>query len=187
VSPSASRLYQHDTAIERFGKPAATLHGHILMKQRNIYMTLGIGFMLGLAAAGLILKKTEQLGKPVEVLKVLEDQQAAWNKGSIEGFMEGYWNSPELTFRSGGDVTKGFDATLERYRKKYQQGGAEMGQLTFSELEVEPLSANLALVTGRWQLKRKADEPSGLFTLRLRFFPGQGWKIISDHTSAKEK
>jgi hypothetical protein len=32
------------------------------------------------------------------VKKVLIDQQTAWNKGDIEEFMEGYWNSDSLTW-----------------------------------------------------------------------------------------
>ena len=53
--------------------------------------------------------------------------------------MAGYWNSPDLTFFSGGTETQGWQATLERYRKKYQSAGAEMGKLEFSDLQVEML------------------------------------------------
>src|SRR5262245_59856048 len=67
------------------------------------------------------LKKThaETLGKKA-ITKVLDDQVVAWNKGDLEGFMAGYWKSDDLTFFSGKDVTKGWDATLERYKKRYQ-------------------------------------------------------------------
>src|SRR5206468_651044 len=35
------------------------------------------------------------------IRKVLEEQVAAWNKGDLEAFMTGYWNSADLTFSSG--------------------------------------------------------------------------------------
>jgi ketosteroid isomerase-like protein len=116
------------------------------------------------------------------VRAVLEAQVVAWNKGDLEGFMAGYWRSPRLSFASGSEVTRGWDATLERYKKKYRSDGAEMGKLTFSELEVEPIGVDAALVRGHWQLIRTKDKPGGVFTLIFRKFP-EGWRIVHDHTS----
>ena len=118
------------------------------------------------------------------VLRVLAEQADAWNRGDLDGFMAGYLNSPDLTFRSGGTVTKGYDETLARYRKKYQAPGAEMGRLRFSEITIAPFR-KIAFVTGRWTLDRSADTPTGLFTLRLDL-TADGWKIVDDHTSAAE-
>ncbi len=114
---------------------------------------------------------------------VLDAQVAAWNRGDIEAFMAGYWSSPELTFFSGAERTQGWQATLERYRKRYQSEGQEMGRLTFSELRVEVLGPDGAFVRGRFQLVRSKDKPSGLFTLIFRRFP-EGWRIVHDHTSS---
>ncbi len=116
------------------------------------------------------------------VRAVLDAQAAAWNKGDLEGFMEGYWRSPKLSFSSGATVTRGWDATMERYKKKYQSEGAEMGKLTFSELEIEPLGPDAAFVRGHWQLVRSKDKPGGVFTLIFRKLP-EGWRIVHDHTS----
>ena len=116
--------------------------------------------------------------------QVLADQADAWNRGDLDGFMAGYVNSPELTFRSGGTVTKGYDETLARYRKRYQTPGAEMGKLTFDELVVKRFGRT-TIVTGRWTLDRTADTPTGLFTLRMEL-TADGWKIVDDHTSAVE-
>ena len=118
------------------------------------------------------------------VLRVLAEQADAWNRGDLDGFMAGYLNSPDLTFRSGGTVTKGYDETLARYRKRYQTGGAEMGKLTFDDVAVWQFE-NAVIVTGRWTLDRSADTPTGLFTLRMES-TADGWKIVDDHTSAAE-
>ena len=65
------------------------------------------------------------------VRDVLVCQQDAWNGHDLEGFMSGYWNSPNLTFFSGANVTTGWQDTLERYRKEYQSEGREMGSFSF--------------------------------------------------------
>jgi beta-aspartyl-peptidase (threonine type) len=127
-------------------------------------------------------RKPDPKADEAAIRAVLADQAAAWNKGDLEGFMAGYWKSPDLTFVSGNAKTKGWDATLERYKKRYQAEGKEMGKLTFSELEVEQLGPDAALVRGRFTLEMMKEKPTGLFTLVLRRFP-EGWRIVHDHTS----
>ena len=82
----------------------------------------------------------------------LEDQVSAWNRGDVAAFMAGYWKSPELTFVSGDVVTRGWQATLDRYHRRYPTHAA-MGHLTFSELNVRELAHDAALVSGRWRLE----------------------------------
>lgn len=116
------------------------------------------------------------------VRAVLDEQVAAWNRGDVEAFMDGYARSAETTFVSGANVVRGWQTVLERYRKDY--GSREkMGTLAFSELEIQPLAADSALVLGRWQLTRANDAPHGRFTLVLRR-TAPGWRIVHDHTSA---
>jgi beta-aspartyl-peptidase (threonine type) len=117
---------------------------------------------------------------------VLVSQVEAWNHQQLEAFMEGYWRSPDLTFFSGGTVTKGWEPTLERYRKTYQSAGKEMGHLEFQDLSTDLLSRRSAVVTGKWQLTfPDGKTPHGLFTLIFKRMP-MGWKIVHDHTSAAE-
>ena len=119
-----------------------------------------------------------------EVRAVLEAQVDAWNRGDLDAFMRGYWRSDDLTFFSGAQKTAGFDGTLARYRKKYQQDGQPMGHLSFPALDVETLGRDAALVRGEWKLVRGHDTLGGLFTLVLRRIGG-AWKIIHDHTAAR--
>lgn len=115
------------------------------------------------------------------IKKAMDDQTAAWNRGDIEGFMQGYWNSPEMMFVSGDTMTKGWQPTLERYKKGYDTK-EKMGVLEFSELEITLTGKDSAVVFGRFTLVREKDKPTGLFTLNFRKFK-DGWKIILDHTS----
>ena len=124
--------------------------------------------------------KTDEKSK-AEIRSVMDAQVVAWNNGDIEGFMKGYWNSSELTFVSGANVTKGWQPTLERYKKGYDSK-AKMGTLTFSDLEITMLSKDSAVVLGSWSLARANDNPHGKFTLTFRKFK-EGWRIIIDHTS----
>ena len=121
---------------------------------------------------------------PVAVRRLLDAQVAAWNRGDLEGFMKGYWKSDSLTFYSGGKVSRGWQATLDGYRKRYQSEGREMGTLVFDLHDVTLPARGQALVRGGWSLKLKDGELRGLFTLWLRWFPDAGWRVVHDHTSA---
>ena len=127
-----------------------------------------------------------QGGKNGAIAQVLQNQVQAWNRHDLDGFMTGYWNSPDLTFFSGDSIARGWQAAVERYRKRYQGEGREMGKLEFSNLQIEALSGDAAFVRGGWKLiMPDGKTPHGLFTLIFRKFPN-GWKIVHDHTSAAE-
>ena len=120
-----------------------------------------------------------------EIIAVLMQQQKFWNTGDLEGYMKGYYKSDSLKFVSGGNVTYGWQTTLDHYKKSYPDKET-MGRLTFSELEVTLLSEKAAVVTGKWELQRKNDHPWGMFTLVFKK-TGCGWRIIHDHTSLATK
>ena len=121
---------------------------------------------------------------------VLLSQVEAWNHGKLEGFMQGYWHSPDLTFFSGATETRGWEPTLARYRQRYQAEGKEMGKLEFQKLNIDLLSRRSAVVTGQWQLTMSdgktpdGKQPHGLFTLIFKRLPA-GWRIVHDHTSSE--
>ncbi|MDX6385445.1 MAG: hypothetical protein QOK48_3018 [Blastocatellia bacterium] len=112
---------------------------------------------------------------------VLDAQAAAWNRGDLEGYMDGYDRSPNTEFVGGDTINRGWQTVLDRYRQKYDSR-EKMGVLTFSELETQILSRDAALVLGRWRLKRTSDEPHGTFTLLFRRTKA-GWRIVHDHSS----
>ena len=114
---------------------------------------------------------------------VLDAQVAAWNRGDVVAFMQGYNNSSDTTF-VGKTIAHGYANILDRYRKNYT-GKEKMGQLAFDNLEVHPLDARFAVVTGRYHLTRSASaggDAQGVFSLVFEKMPA-GWKIILDHTS----
>ena len=114
--------------------------------------------------------------------RVLDEQVAAWNRGDLDAFMEGYWRSPDLVFTSGGNVQRGWQTTLDRYRATYGTSPETMGRLTFSDLEVHPLGAGVAWALGCWALDKSGETMGGIFSLIFREVDGR-WVIIHDHTS----
>jgi ketosteroid isomerase-like protein len=115
------------------------------------------------------------------ILTVLKNQQTAWNRGDIDTFMRGYWKSDSLLFVGSTAPVHGWQATLERYHKKYPDK-ATMGKLTFTFYKVNVLDATNAFVLGAWHLDRKKDAPGGYFTLWFKKIDGK-WLIVVDHTS----
>lgn len=144
-------------------------------------LTLALTLILLLSTMAFAQKSDKNIKIENAVKKVLNDQTEAWNKCDIEGFMQGYWKSENLSFTSGNKNTRGWQATFDNYKKGYDSCD-KMGKLSFSELDVTILSKKSAMVRGRFLLERKNDKPTGLFTLIFRKFK-DGWKIIHDHTS----
>jgi ketosteroid isomerase-like protein len=138
-----------------------------------------VWLLLSLAPA---LARADSPPVAAELTALLTAQAAAWNRGDIESFMAGYASVNDLRFASGGNITRGWQPTLARYKKSYPDQAA-MGTLAFSDLEITVLAPDAAIVFGRWQLTREKDTPHGLFTLTLKK-SAAGWRIIQDHTSA---
>jgi uncharacterized protein (TIGR02246 family) len=127
-------------------------------------------------------KQFREMMAVTDIRKVLDAQVAAWNRGDIEGFMDGYARSETIVFLSGDSLTHGWQTVLDRYRKNYDTR-EKMGTLRFSDLEIKVISKDSAVVIGRWQLTRAGDTPHGRFTLIFRNTKA-GWRIVHDHTSS---
>ena len=129
--------------------------------------------------------QTPSTSAVAQIQSVLRAQQDAWNRGDIDGFMDGYARSSLTVFISEDEVRRGWETVRQRYREKYSDR-TKMGTLSFSDIEITPLSADAAVVLGRWSLKRANDEPHGRFTLIFKRLP-EGWRIVHDHTSAAKE
>jgi uncharacterized protein (TIGR02246 family) len=154
----------------------------IAVARKAVLLVLLISF-------GSIVFAQSQSSDEAKIRDLMAAQTAAWNRGDIPGFMQAYEDSPETTF-IGSSVRKGYRPILERYKQAYSNA-AQMGTLTFSDLEVRLLPGacgkqEMALVTGHFHLQRtakgEATKDDGIFSLVWRK-GSHGWKIILDHTS----
>ncbi|NOT50341.1 MAG: DUF4440 domain-containing protein [Chitinophagaceae bacterium] len=115
------------------------------------------------------------------ILKVLDDQNAAWNRGDIDAFMKGYWENDSLMFVGKTGVTYGWTNTLNNYKKGYPDTAA-MGKLTFTSIKVQRLSKKYYFIVGKWHLKRSIGDVSGHYNLLMEKIDGR-WVITADHSS----
>jgi uncharacterized protein (TIGR02246 family) len=122
-----------------------------------------------------------QTTEEAAIKQVLANQTEAWNKGNIEAFMQTYWKSDSLMFVGKNGVQRGWQNTLENYKKNYPDVSA-MGQLSFDIITVKPLSPQYAYVVGKWMVQRSIGNISGHFDLLLQKIKDQ-WVIIADHSS----
>jgi uncharacterized protein (TIGR02246 family) len=115
------------------------------------------------------------------IRQLLDRQTAAWNRGDIDQFMDGYWESDSLMFIGKSGVTYGWSNTLKNYKRGYPDTAA-MGKLHFDLITVKRLSDEYYFVVGKWFLKRSIGDIGGHYNLLFRKINGK-WVIVADHSS----
>jgi ketosteroid isomerase-like protein len=122
-----------------------------------------------------------------EVEAMLLASAASWNRGDLDGFLDDYWRSEDLTFSGATGITRGWEGVEARYRESYWAPGTVRDSLRFENIEVVPLGEEHALALGQYVLFRPEEggtvTSSGYFSLVLQKV-GIDWKILHDHTSA---
>ncbi len=157
------------------------------MKLRLLLPTAALS--LSLFAPALLPAQTAPLHtasqQELDIIKVLLRQETAWNKGDIDTFAKGYKDSPDTIFISRTQISRGFQGMIAEYRQNYPNRGS-MGTLAFSELEVHPLDATIAVCIGKYHLdrsKKDGGNADGIFSLVFEK-TDEGWKVVVDHTSS---
>ncbi len=144
---------------------------------KNLLLTI----LMILTVSGFAFAQSKDEKAKMAIQKVMDEQIIAWNKGDVEGFMQGYWKSEELIFVSGDNVRRGWQTVTDNYKKSYNTR-EKMGVLSFTGLEITILGKDSAKVLGSWKVEHKPKDDQGKFTLIFRKFK-EGWRIIHDHTS----
>ncbi|MGB1706382.1 MAG: isoaspartyl peptidase/L-asparaginase [Rubripirellula sp.] len=195
IEEAVTIIMQQTLQVGVGGIIALSKDGKIVMQHNTPGMSCGAADSSGRFETHLVLKNggapppgttadaTKSTTVETEITDVLLQQVEDWNQGDIDSFMKPYWNSDQLTFSSGGKITRGYAKTLQGYKQRYPDAKA-MGTLTFEKLEFQTLGSDAMQVLGTWKLARDDKPMEGRFTLVLRKFP-EGWKIIHDHTSKK--
>jgi hypothetical protein len=140
-------------------------------------MKIIFAFILCLASLTVVAQSRDETA----LLKVLDEQNSAWNRGDIDSFMKGYWENDSLMFVGKSGVTYGWTNTLNNYKKGYPDTAA-MGKLTFTNIKVKKLSKKYYFIVGKWYLKRSIGDVSGHYNLLMEKINGR-WVIIADHSS----
>jgi ketosteroid isomerase-like protein len=122
-------------------------------------------------------------GDDAAVRAVLAAQAAAWNRGDLVAYMQGYAQTQDLVFASGGQVRRGWEETYRKYSARYGSDPSTMGTLVFEILGVQGVGADGAVVLGRWILTDTPVAGRGVFSVVLERRP-EGWRVVHDHTSS---
>ena len=109
---------------------------------------------------------------------VMKAQETAWNNHDLEGFMQGYWKSDSLKFYGSNGLTKGWQNTLDNYKKGYPTK-AESGTLNFVINDVSKIEGDNYWVMGEYHLKREIGDANGVFIIIFKKIHGE-WKIVAD-------
>lgn len=113
-----------------------------------------------------------------KILTVMKQQEAAWSKHDLEGFMQGYWKSDSLKFYGSNGITYGWKKTLDNYKKGYPTKG-HSGTLNFKINSITQIENNSYYVMGEYYLTRKIGDANGVFMIIFKKINGE-WKIIAD-------
>lgn len=140
---------------------------------RSFWMYLACLFFL---AGGALAGSLEE-----EIQEVMDRQDAAWNRGDLEGFCASY--TEDTVFIAPSGLRKGRSEVLARYRERYPDRAAQ-GNLSIEVLEFAELGADAATVVGRWTLTYP-DQPdketaTGLTLLVFVRDEAGEWKILRD-------
>ena len=112
------------------------------------------------------------------ILKVMKDQEIAWSKNDLEGFMQGYIKSDSLKFYGKSGLTKGWQQTLDNYKKGYPTK-EHSGTLTFKVNDISTIEKGSYWVMGEYFLSRTVGDANGIFMIIFKKIDGE-WKIIAD-------
>lgn len=122
-------------------------------------------------------KNTEAQDKAA-ILKVMKDQEIAWSNNDLQGFMKGYLKSDSLKFYGKSGLTKGWQQTLDNYKKGYPTK-QHSGSLSFTINDISKIETNSYWVMGEYFLSRKVGDAEGVFMIIFKNIDGQ-WKIVAD-------
>lgn len=112
------------------------------------------------------------------ILDVLETQRQAWSNNNLEGFMQGYWKSDALKFYGSGGLTKGWQQTLDNYKRGYPTK-EHSGTLNFKIIDISKINHGAYFVMGEYHLLRSIGNADGVFMIIFKKIDGK-WKIIAD-------
>jgi uncharacterized protein (TIGR02246 family) len=118
------------------------------------------------------------------ILALVARMEAAWNRGDFRGYMEGFAN-PDVVFVSRGEIQKDWQGTLDHYIRDYGATEATRGVLHFSDIRIEMLAPDAALLNSRFQLDRPQNPLEGISTRLMRKRDGK-WVIALNHVSSRE-
>jgi len=114
----------------------------------------------------------------LDVVKIILAQQAAWNKGDLDGYLSHYKDSPD-TQAVLANLVRGVDNIRSAYKQNFPSKDS-MGEIEDTDIEVKALGDTYALATGRYHLNRSKKSGGAVEGTFMELFEKThtGWQII---------
>lgn len=122
--------------------------------------------------------QTTQVEDKAAIISVMKTQEKAWSNNDLEGFMQGYWKNDSLKFYGSRGLTRGWQQTLDNYKKGYPTKD-ESGTLNFTIDDISKIDQGSYWVMGQYHLKRAVGDANGVFLIIFKKINGE-WKIVAD-------
>jgi ketosteroid isomerase-like protein len=120
-------------------------------------------------------------GDEAQMRAAVEASADAWNRGDLKGHLAIYDASVTVMTKAGPRPT--IEAIEKSFGQTYFVDGKPKQRLRMESIAIRRLSAESALMTGRFVLAGGAEpEQSGWFTL-VWVRTAAGWRVVHDHTS----
>ena len=133
---------------------------------------------LFLTTTGMCLAQTDLTNDKEAILAVMKLQEKAWSANDLEGFMDGYWKNDSLKFYGSSGLTKGWQQTLDNYKRGYPTK-EHSGTLNFKINDISQIDEGSYWVMGEYFLKRGVGDANGVFLIIFKKIDG-AWKIVAD-------
>ena len=123
---------------------------------------LSIALLAGAATAAEPADASAESGR-----RALVAQTEAWNKGDLEGALEGYCPKVDITWVNAKGVTHGYDAFAKSMREDFAGGTAAMGVLTNTVIDSRGLGGGQSLIVVKWDITRDGTRLMGGISTQL--------------------
>ena len=110
-------------------------------------------------------------------------QRVAWNKGDIEGALDLYWPSPEMTWVSRAGVNRGFADFARAMRDEYYGRPEQMGIYSGEVLLAKEISPETGMIVVRWSIDRDGKRLMGGVSTQLWEQVDGAWRVVFEHSS----
>ncbi|MEZ5461927.1 hypothetical protein [Dokdonella sp.] len=113
----------------------------------------------------------------------IEAQTRAWNSGDLDGAMESYCPSTDITWVNAKGVTRGYKDFAESMQAEFGAEPAMMGVLSNEVIDIRAIGEDSSLVVLDWSIMRDGEKLMGGVSTQLWSACQGRMRIVFEHAS----
>ena len=137
--------------------------------------------MIAMLVAALALHPMTEATERAE--RRVAEQVALWNGGDMEGTLQTYCPTADISWVNHGGLSHGFERFANSMREEFGRTAATMGTLAIDVLESRDLGAGGSLVVVRWSVTRGGARLMGGVSTQLWAECQGRTRIVFEHAS----